>query len=181
MAAQIKPKINLIPQKGLETTTRGRVLLWVLTTFRVIVIATEIIVMAAFLSRFWLDAKNTDLTEEIEQKKDVLVASTEFENEFKQIQKRLEILSELTKSEKLITNSLKTVTSYLPPDIFLDSFSFSENKIALIGISPGEISVQQLIVNLQETENFEEVSLVSIDSETESADLLKFQILISIK
>jgi len=34
-------------------------------SFRIIVIVTEIIVMGAFLSRFWLDAQNSELDSSI--------------------------------------------------------------------------------------------------------------------
>lgn len=180
MSAQIKTKINLIPRKGLETTTSGRILLWILTSFRMIVIITEIVVMAAFLSRFWLDAKNTDLGEEINQKKQVLVASAKFENEFRQTQKRLEIFSELTKNEKMMTESLKAAVSSLPADTLLENYSVSENRIMLDGISPNEKSIQQLIVNLEEKENFEEASLVSIKSDAQDPNLLEFNISVSI-
>ena len=49
-----KEEINLLPQKGFEATTAGRILAWILSTFRIIVIITELLVMVAFLSRFWL-------------------------------------------------------------------------------------------------------------------------------
>ena len=64
MSAHKKQQVNLLPEKGFTSTTTGRVLTWILSTFRIIVIVTEIIVMIAFLSRFWLDAQNTDLSEE---------------------------------------------------------------------------------------------------------------------
>ena len=178
---QTKSKINLLPQKGLVTTTGGRVLLWILTSFRIIVIFTEIIVMAAFLSRFWLDAKNTDLSEEISHKKDVLIASSDFEKEFKHVQKRLEVLSELSKNDRLATRSLKSIRTSLPPDIFLNGVSFSENKFNLTGMSPNEKSIQQLVVNLENKENLENVSLTSINSEKNNPDLLEFELLVSTK
>jgi Tfp pilus assembly protein PilN len=137
--------------------------------------------MAAFLSRFWLDAKNTDLNDEITQKQEVLVSSSDFENEFKDVQKKLEIFSELTKNEGAITQSLKTITSYLPQDMLLDSFTFTNNKINIEGISPSERSIQQLIVNLESNETFEDVSLLSIASGIKDPNLLEFSIAVTIK
>src|SRR3989304_5055627 len=102
MAAHKKEEqINLLPEKGFEQTTTGRILTWILSSFRIIVIVTEIIVMIAFLSRFWLDAQNTDLTEELQQKQAVLSASKAFDAEFKDTQKRLKVFTDLTAHCKL--------------------------------------------------------------------------------
>ena len=65
MPAKKEPEINLLPQEEFEGSVIGRILKWGLSTFRIIVIIVEMVVMAAFLSRFWLDAKNSDLNEDI--------------------------------------------------------------------------------------------------------------------
>ena len=87
-ALRNKNQINLLPSRGLGSSTAGRVLSWILSTFRIIVIVTEIIVMVAFLSRFWLDAQNTDITEEMTQKQAVLAASLDFERKFKETKEK---------------------------------------------------------------------------------------------
>ena len=92
-SAQKKSEINLLPQEEFASSTLGRVLTWLLSTFRIIVIATEIIVMAVFLSRFWLDAKANDLNELIRKNQAVLGTTVEFENEFRNIQKKLDTFS----------------------------------------------------------------------------------------
>jgi Tfp pilus assembly protein PilN len=169
-------QINLLPEKGFEQTVTGRVLSWVLSSFRIIVIITEIIVMTAFLSRFWLDAQNTDLTEELEQKQAVLAASNEFDKEFKDTQKRLAAYSELTEKQQFVTNSLGALGSYLPDDIFLTIISYSENTQLIEGLSPSERSIQQFIVNLESTGIFEGVTLTELKSDQNNSALLKFSI-----
>ena len=73
MAARKKNKeINLLPQEQFAASTTGRVLAWVLSTFRMIVILTEMIVIIAFLSRFWLDIKSNDLTDEVDNQKKIV-------------------------------------------------------------------------------------------------------------
>lgn len=174
-----KLNINLIPQKGLESTTSGRILLWILSGFRVIVIATEIIVMVAFLSRFWLDAKNTDLSEEMSQKQRVLIASSGFEKEFKYTQNKLRIFSELTSNKLKMAEAFKTITSYLPPDAYLTTISFSDENITISGFSPNERSIQQIIVNLETVDQFKKVALPTIKTSSTDSYLLEFKIVIS--
>ncbi len=171
-----KNKINLLPQKGLSSTVAGRILFWVLSTFRVIVIVTELMVMVAFLSRFWLDAENTDLNEEIAQKQAVIVASLGFENKFKDTQARLKIFSELATQEELISNSLDVISSSLPPDVFLKSLSFLGDNVTIESVSPNEKSIQQLIVNLDSTDMFKEVELAGINTNKDGSALLQFKI-----
>jgi hypothetical protein len=173
-----KEQINLLPEMGFETTTTGRILSWILSTFRIIVIVTEIIVMIAFLSRFWLDAQNTDLKEEIEQKQAVLTASVSFEKNFKDTQKRLEIFSELSKEEGKVTEVLSTATSYLPlsEDLFLSSFTVNSTGIIIEGTSPNEQSIHQYIVNLVSSDKFNEIGLVSLKSNAKDPSLIDFEI-----
>lgn len=179
-ARSSKEQINLLPLKGFETTTAGRVLAWILSTFRIIVIVTELIVMIAFLSRFWLDAQNTDLNEEIQQKQAILIASSSFENEFKDIQKRLSVFSEFSQSNGKISQSLKTITSYLPSDLYLTSLRYSGESFEIQGASPNEKSIQQLAVNLQSGTNFGQVAIAEIRSNAKDPYLLEFKITASL-
>lgn len=176
MAAQKQKKseINLLPQKGFAASTSGRVLLWILSTFRVIVIVTEIIVMIAFLSRFWLDAQNTDLNEEIKQKQAVLSSYTNFEREWKDTQKRLKIFSTLVSDKKEATETFNLIVSYLPSDIFLTSISLVTNEATIEGVSPSERGIQQFLVNLQSAETLNQVELVGIETDKDTG-FLKFK------
>ena len=165
MAARKKDtQINLIPEVGFAATTMGRVLTWMLSSFRIIVIVTEMIVMIAFLSRFWLDAKNTDLTELVLQKQAVIAASSDFEKEFKFAQKRLAIFSELAVDKGILSDTLDTVTKRLPPDVFLNSIFFTqEGLINIAGLSPSERSIQQFTVDLGASDQIESVKLLGIN------------------
>lgn len=174
-------KINLIIKEGLAATTSGRILAWILSTFRIIVIITELIVMIAFLSRFWLDAQNTDLAEEIEQKQGIIASLSDFEKEFKLTQTKLKIFSDLTAREGLANNAVKTISSNLPPDIFLQSLAFYRNTIYIEGTSPSEISIQQLIVNLDSKDLFESANLIEMGTSPFDPSLLKFKLNITIE
>jgi len=169
-------QINLLPVEGFSSTTFGRVLLWVLSSFRIIVIVTELIVMIAFLSRFWLDANNTDLNEELRQKSSVISAQANFEKDFKNTQSKLAILSELEKDGSKTSDSLEKVVESLPPDVFLEQLSFSEDNIQAEGFSPSELSVQQFMVNLESNNFFELVTLEKLNSNLANPSLLEFNI-----
>src|SRR3989344_3425468 len=68
--------INLIGEGDFSRTPIGRIVTWATTYGRYIMILTEIIVLLAFISRFSLDRKLTDLKEEITQKQAIIETNT---------------------------------------------------------------------------------------------------------
>ena len=182
MAARSKKaQINLLPKDEFEASNLGRILKWALSTFRIIVIVVEMVVMAAFLSRFWLDAKKTNLDEEIEQKQATILAQSTFEDDFRDIQERLKIFSQMKEKDDEVTASLSTVTSLLPSDIILSSYTLAKGEVTLKGTTPNEISISQLIANLEASELFSDVSLNGITTDPENISILLFTLKLSEK
>ncbi len=180
-ARKKKRRINLLPQEEFAASTLGRIVAWLLSSFRVIVILTEMIVMIAFLSRFWLDAKSADLNELIRQKQAVIASTSDFEKEFRETQYKLEIFSELTSEESMLAEYLESISSYLPPEVALSSFSIVGNQINIEGISSSERGLAQFIANLKTIDHFEEVFLTQISTDQETQILLNFGLRIKAK
>lgn len=176
MPAKKIENINLLGQEGLEITTTGRILAWVLTSFRIIIIFTEIIVMTAFFSRFWLDNQNAELDDQIRQKQEIIATSGNFENEFRNIQKRLEIFTDLTANTRVSSEILSTITSYIPSDTLLTSIRFGARQTDIDGISPGEKNIQQFMTNLASNDVFDSVLLNEISTSQENSSLLIFKL-----
>ena len=181
MAALKKEKeINLLPKDSFSETSIGRIILWFLSTFRIMVIVVELVVVAAFLSRFWLDSKNADLTDEIKQKQAQIKASEATEKLFRELQKRVSAFSILTSQPKL-SSSITSISSLMPPKITLNSIGFSEQGITIIGNTPNEQELAQFLVNLKKSEDFTKVSLSQIGPDQDNKDILKFTISLNIK
>ncbi len=168
-------QINLLPQKEFAGTFFGRVLAWIISTFRIIVIVTEILVMAAFLSRFWLDAQNTDLTESMDEKRSIIAASQDFEQQFKDTQDRIHTVSELSKNLS-VSSYLSTITKSVPPDVSLSGLSKLPGELEITAVTTSERSAQQFVTNLQNSGLFNEVSLTDIHSDSENPNLIAFVI-----
>jgi|SRR3989304_8873057 len=177
MAARKKQReINLLPSEGFADSTVGRLVAWALTTFRYIVIATELVVIVAFLSRFFLDAQNANLREEIEQKQSIIAASSEFEKEFKEVQKRLTIYKTLTSQNSSLTKILNDFSKNIPEDVFLSTLSISEGKFFIEGLSPSEKSIIQFTVNLEKNAGYPDVNLTSVATSRDDPSLLEFSL-----
>ncbi len=164
-------QINLLPQDKLSTTIIGRMVVWFLSTFRILVITIEILVVSAFLSRFWLDSKNTDLTEELKQKEVQIKAMRSTEEQIKELQQKTEIISQIISTQKQPSILVKEIVPQIPPEVSLSSINISDGKISLSGVSENEISISQFIANLQSIEKFKKASLSRIGQEEESGSL----------
>lgn len=169
-------QINLLPQKGFQASTAGRLLSWILSTFRVIVIVTEIIVMIAFLSRFYFDAQNSDLNEEIDHKQAVLSAARDFEGKYKDVQNRLRLFSAIISEETPYSVILTSVKSSVPADVVLTSVSGEKNSFKIIGITPNGRSIQQFIVNLGQNKSFTEIILYKAGTKSGNPGIIEFEI-----
>lgn len=171
--------INLLPQEEFEASTLGRVLRWATGTFRIIVIITEMIVMMAFLSRFWLDAQNADLTDSINIKSAQITTQKDFETQFRQIQTKLDIYKNISKSNRL-SGFLNLVVSKIPSDITLASINLDSTSISLKGTSTSELGIAQFISNLKSETSFKSVALGGVNSSQNDPTLTEFSLKISL-
>lgn len=159
--AKVRP-INLLPQEEFEASIMGRILRWAMGTFRFIVIVTEIVVMAAFLSRFWLDAQNSDLTDSIKVASAQITAQSDFEKEFKGIQAKLKIYKGINQSAQS-TKKIGTLASKIPGDIILNSIILDSQSLSIRGTAASDASIAQLISNLKAEPTFKQVDLGGLD------------------
>lgn len=183
-AKKKKANINLIPQDDYNDALFGRILLWTVGTFRYIVIVVELVVMSAFLSRFWLDAKSTDLNDEIKQKEGIITASKSFEDEFRLIQKRLKTYSDYASQTGQLATSLSKITSLMPEDstkLKLKSFTYKPNTVGLQAAADSEQSIEQFLVNLHSVSQFTKVSLGEITTNPKNESELFFTVNINLK
>ncbi len=162
MSAPNKHKINLLPKEDFENSTLGKLLNWALSAGRVIVIITELVVIGAFLSRFWLDRKLTDLSEENTSRKIQVEAFASFEEEFKTTQSRLTAYKKLDETKKDTVTLLETTSSLLPAEVTLTSISRLKNQVTIKGISLSESGIAGFIKALTAQERFEKITLNDI-------------------
>ena len=130
MAAQ-PVSVNLLDQPEFEGSSVTRLFNWAVTYGRYIMIGTEVIVLLAFISRFSLDRKLTDLREEIAQKQIILEANKNFEEEIKQLQTNILTVNNLIETQRKPLDIFNQVISILPPDIILLSYKQEDINIEL--------------------------------------------------
>ena len=176
MPKSVKQKnINLIPLDEFESSTAGRILKWALSSFRVMVIATELVVMSAFLSRFWLDARNSDLNEELEISKAQVGAYIDIETNFRSIQRKLKIVKTMY-SEPKMSEYMNTFLKLIPQDISLNSVSIADNQLQLRAGAFSENSIAQFLINLEKSGSFKDLNLTQISTSADNSNVTVFTV-----
>ena len=167
--------INLLPQEEFAASTWGRVLAWLLSTFRTIVIISEMIVMGAFLSRFWLDAKNTDLTDAIIQRTAVVSSYANFEADFRSVQKKLTIFGLLADPKPDAQKIIESTGAILPSTMSLTSIAFTPQNTTFKGLSSTEKDLATFNASLKTTGLFTNVTISQISLD-ETGTLINFDV-----
>lgn len=171
MAAQGKKtrQINLLPQEEFAASTPGRILHWLLSTFRYLVITTEMVVICAFISRFYFDARLADLNDEIKQKESYIKAYLDFEKDFRRAQHQLNIFSSLADDKNALSPHVENIVSALPNDVSIIQLALMANdKLQIQASSLSERSIEQLIVNLSSNKDLSNIALVTAETKAGS-------------
>ena len=147
-----KKEISLLIDQSFDFTLLGRVVTWLTTVGRFIVVFTELVVIAAFISRFWLDRKNSDLSIDLRQKKAILESAVEFENDFRAVQERVSQGNKLAGKNEDLVGPLAIIARQIPDDIVIDNYRFSkflENQsVSLSILVYSESNLAQFINNV---------------------------------
>jgi len=165
-----KKEISLLPNEVNQNTPLARLLQWLTTVGRFVIVFTELIVILAFISRFWLDRKNSDLSEIIRQQKAILASTSDFEKEYASLQSRLKYIGDFYDNRPDYQGQIKNITSALPPDIFFENFTIGQNekdkKMLLASINLytyREDSIIDFITNLTTNPNISDVNIRKIE------------------
>jgi len=172
-----KSEIEFLPQEEWEKTSIGRFIKWSLSIGRYIVIFTELIVVTALISRFKLDRDLSDLNEQIKQQQAIVSASSQFENEFRLLQNRLNKADTLSQNLDQPNILLRELGETIPLNVTLSNLNINNNEITFNAESLDETGIATLINKLEKSPNFGNINVGQISS----SDKEKATILFSLK
>lgn len=164
-----KKEISLLPESENPRSFSARFFKWITTTGRVTIILTELIVISVFISRFWLDRKNSDLSEISRQKQAILESTIPFEKEFVQLQQRLTYIKDFYSNQPDYSQQIDSLITSTPEDLFYDDISVSKDeKSKLITINTSliafrEESIVSFITNLMLNPDIDQVNVNKIE------------------
>jgi hypothetical protein len=155
--------INLLGAQTFDRSVFGKLIRWASTYGRYIMIGTEIVVLLAFISRFSLDRKITDLKDEIDQKQALIEANLDLENQVVELQDRLKNIKPLIDSQAYSFQTYKKIVTSSPPDVRFLTFDYSNNSINARVQSQTLTSFSQFIHNLESIPTLTNIELQSIN------------------
>jgi hypothetical protein len=123
-----KKEISLLPEENNSQSFSNRFVRWLTTAGRFVIVFTELIVVMAFVSRFWLDRKNADLSETIRQQTAIIESTRDFENEYLLLQQRLNFAKKYHSQSLNYAPKIHSLIESSPPGIIYDRFSLFQSE-----------------------------------------------------
>jgi Tfp pilus assembly protein PilN len=154
--------VNLLGHDPIGESPIGRIVTWATTYGRYIMILTEVVVLLAFLSRFSLDRKLTDLNEAIEQKQAIIEANVPFETEILALQNQLAKIKTIISAQEKPIRILNAIKSVLPADVYLQKLTISKEVVRMKAIAQSTAGFTVFVNNLQTIREFTKVDMNDI-------------------
>lgn len=151
--------INLIKNK--HVSFLDKFMSWALTVGRLIVIITEIVAVAAFIYRFSLDERLSDLHSVIKQKQIIVSLLKQDENKYRNLQSRLALAStvqeKFAKTNKIILDIIDKASD----GIDINNFVLNKDRIN-IDANVGSTSTLKNFIN--SLKNYPDIKSINIDN-----------------
>ncbi len=165
----VKKEVSLLPNSENPNSLSSRIIKWSTTSGRVIIIFTELIVVCAFISRFWLDRKNSDLSETLRQKTAILQSTQDFESQFKQLQQKLSSIKLFYSNQPKYDQQLTSLIKSTPEEIYYKDITLTQDEKTLQTIvnsnlvSYREDIIVNFITNLMVNPDIQQVDIKRIE------------------
>lgn len=180
MAAR-RPSIDLLAREEFVQRSLGRFLLWILTVGRYIVIFTELIVIAGFITRVVLDRNLGGVNEDLFQQKAILASYEPVERHLRVIDQQLKFYRRLGTDRLDVTRQLKYLADNTPVDVRFDSLSITEQSmdVTASALSPGAFAL--FLARLQSNPEFSDLILQSVKTGGPQDPTLQFSLSIELQ
>ena len=161
----IKKELSLLPDAENPNSLSARVLKWLTTVGRWVIVLTELVVIVAFVSRFWLDRKNSDLSEVIRQRQAILASTRGFEEEFKSFQRRLIYVRNFYENQPDYDEKIDILVKSTPNDLTYKSISIKQDK------KNSDITVSASLIAFNEKSIVDFVKNLKLNPKIDSANI----------
>lgn len=144
----VKRELSLLPDESNNNTFWARTVKYLTTIGRYIIVFTELVVISAFISRFWLDRQNSDISETLRQQKAIIESTFEFEQEFLALQSRLNFIDLHYQNQPKYVDNIRSIASAIPNDVFFQQLTITPKTAQVSLYSYQEDSLVNTMVNL---------------------------------
>src|SRR3990167_2313941 len=172
--------VNLLPADRFEFSPLGRFLIWALSTGRLIVVLTELVVIGAFLSRFWFDRKLSDLRQTRMQR----TASVQEMDDVRVKWERLQFLAgEINKANGNnfdAAERLAKIQILTPAGVEFESIEIGSQSAMLTGYVPGSGMFSRLFSRIKAEKSFSGVAVRKLEQSSDRPPGFDFELEVKI-
>jgi hypothetical protein len=146
-----------------------RIINWSLSVGRILVIVTELVALGAFLWRFGLDQQLVDLHSQIKQKQVIVDAFKKQEDQYRNLQSRLEIASSFSNVGVENLNVFKDIINLGATYSTFNKVSMTQQKISMEVNIPSVSSLSSFVNAVKGYKSTQSVSIDKIETKTSNA------------
>ena len=164
-------KINLLIRKGEQIALPARLIKWVLTSGRFIVVLVEIVTIGAFVLRYKLDGDLSEFQDQIKNEIPYLESLKPDETLIRQTQFKLSNIRQSKDTVVDFSAVITKISTITPRNIKISNISFDrtgsfpKTLFTLSGTTPSNIELSVFMNSLQKDPSFSEVTLTNISFE----------------
>lgn len=170
--------MNLLPKDSFEKSVLGKVMEWALGVGKWIVIVTQLVVVGAFLMRFGLDRKLTNVRNDMQKEVDIILSYKELENDFVLAQKRISFIAPVVKRQAFLVSIVDELARSTPLDVWYERITINPASISLTGNANSIAGFSRFLNTIKRNGFFESIKIGNIESGTEKGSQIKFEIVL---
>ncbi len=166
---QIRLSIDLLRPQSEPQKIPIRLLHWILSAGRYLIVMVEILVLAAFVSRFKLDNDIVETKDQIDSKAPFIQSLKPDEILIKKLKFQLTTIGDLKGKQKDFADSLNKIAAQTPSGVTLANLTFNHSSSSLVlkitGSAQNNDQLATFIFGLRSDPTFQEVNLASVSLE----------------
>lgn len=175
MAAQTDT-VDLLPHERFEFSPLGRFLVWALSTGKLVVVLTELVVIGAFVSRFWFDRKLSDLRQIRIQRTASVQAMEEVRARWERWQFLAEEINKANGSNFNAAERLARIQSLTPAGVEFGSIEIGSQSATLTGYIPGSDVFSRLFSAVKDEKSYSGVGVRKLEQSAERPPGFDFEL-----
>lgn len=176
-----KKEISLLPSYADQNSVVNKLINWLTSTGRVVIIFTELIVVGSFLSRFWLDRKNSDLSEALRQQKAILSSTLEFEEKYNDFRQRLVAIKTIVSQNPNFEEKINSIIRYTPPEVGYTNIKISSSEDVSVELTAFAIKTDSLVRMISNLKSDKKVKSIKIDRINKNSKMNYYELRMTIK
>lgn len=164
-------QVNLLVHKGDQLPLANRIIKWLLSSGRLIVVVVELITISAFVLRYKLDAELIDLKEQIKSKVPYIQSLKADEIAIRQTQFQLATIKRTRAESPNFTQVVTKIAQITPASIQLTNITLDQpsgtpaTTLTISGITPSNIELAVFMQALQKDAQLSDITLTNISFE----------------